>query len=151
MSAGALAGIRVLDLADERGAYCGKLLADLGADVIKVELPEGDPARAIGPFYHGLAERDRSLFFWHYNTNKRSLVLDLARDADRGRFAAVLDTADVLLVTGTPGDLARRGLDYASVAARHRGLAAGSRAALAHAARGQMIFFIFSAAIAAAS
>ncbi len=112
--------MRILDLADERGAYCGKLLADLGADVIKVEPPGGDPARDIGPFYEGLAGRDRSLFFWHYNTNKRSLVLDLARD--RAQFAALLDTADVLVVTGTPGELARRGLDYASVAARRGGL-----------------------------
>ena len=62
---------------------CGRLLADMGADVIKIEPPGGDDARRIGPFVDDLPHRDRSLFFWFYNLNKRSLTLDLKRSARR--------------------------------------------------------------------
>ena len=75
-STGPLAGIRVLDLADEKGAYCTKLLADLGADVIKVEPPRGDPTRRFGPFFGDRRDLDHCLLFWYYNANKRSLALD---------------------------------------------------------------------------
>ena len=68
---------RVLDLTNEKGYFCGKILADLGADVIKIEPPEGDPGRNIGPFYHGQQDREKSLFFFAYNTNKRSITLNI--------------------------------------------------------------------------
>ena len=68
--AGALTGLRILDLSNHRGQLCGRLLADMGADVLKVEPPGGDAARTIGPFVDDLAHRDRSLFFWFYNLNK---------------------------------------------------------------------------------
>lgn len=113
----ALQGIRVLDLADESGAYCGKLLADMGGDVIKVELPGGDRARAIGPFFEGVAHPERSLFFWHYNTNKRSVVIDLP--AERELFLRLVDTADVILTTGSPSELERRRIDYATLSERN--------------------------------
>ena len=74
---GPLADVHVLDLADEKGAYCTKLLADLGADVIKVEPPGGDPTRRFQPFYQAREDPNGSLFFWYHNTNKRSLTLDL--------------------------------------------------------------------------
>src|SRR5262252_5272265 len=74
---GALTGLRVLDLTDYRAQLCGRLLADLGADVIKIEPPGGDSARRIGPFVDDTPHPDRSLFFWFYNLNKRSLTLDL--------------------------------------------------------------------------
>jgi crotonobetainyl-CoA:carnitine CoA-transferase CaiB-like acyl-CoA transferase len=75
---GPLDGLRVLDLADASGALAGKLLGDLGADVIAIEPPGGLPSRAIGPFWHDQPHPDRSLFHWYYATSKRSAVLDLA-------------------------------------------------------------------------
>src|ERR1035437_5207806 len=73
----ALAGLSVLDLTGHRPQLCARLLADMGADLIKVEPPAGDDARLIGPFLDDLPHLDRSLFFWFYNLNKRSLTLDL--------------------------------------------------------------------------
>ena len=74
----ALAGVRVLEWADERGEFAGKLLAGLGADVLKVEPPEGETTRRIGPFYEDRPDPDRSLSFWHYNQGKRGVTLDRA-------------------------------------------------------------------------
>jgi crotonobetainyl-CoA:carnitine CoA-transferase CaiB-like acyl-CoA transferase len=68
------AGLRVLDLSDLKGALCGRMLADMGAAVIKVEPPGGDAAREIGPFLDDQPHPDRSLFFWFYNLNKRSIL-----------------------------------------------------------------------------
>ena len=73
----ALEDIRVLDLTNESGLYCTKLLADLGADVIKVEPPGGDHTRSIGPFLDDDPDPERSLYFFHFNTNKRSITLDI--------------------------------------------------------------------------
>jgi len=84
--AGALAGIRVIELADEQAEYCGLTLAGLGADVIKVEPPGGNSTRRIGPFYEDKEDIERSLFFWQYNRGKRSIVLDLNAKKDRARF-----------------------------------------------------------------
>ena len=72
-----LSGYRVLDLAGPMGVYCGKLLADMGADVIKVEPPGGDPMREVGPFIDGQPGPGRSLYWRHFNTNKRSVTLDI--------------------------------------------------------------------------
>src|ERR1051325_5537863 len=118
----ALTGIRIVDLADESGAYCGKLLGDMGADVIKVEPPRGDPTREIGPFFAGKADRNHSLFFWHYNTNKRSVTLDFENDDDRQRLNALLGGADAVIVSGSPSSLERRRLDYAALSSGHPGL-----------------------------
>ena len=74
---------RVLDLADEKGAYCGKLLGDLGADVIKVEPPEGDRTRFRGPFYRNEAHPEKSLHFLYFNTSKGSITLNLESSAGR--------------------------------------------------------------------
>ena len=84
---GPLAGIRVIELADEQAEYCGLTLAGLGADVIKVEPPGGNSTRRIGPFYEDKEGPERSLFFWHYNRGKRSIVLDL-RAAEGSRAAS---------------------------------------------------------------
>lgn len=119
---GALSGIRVLDLAGKFGAYCGKLLGDMGADVIAIEPPPGEPMRAVGPFLDGAADPNRSLFFWHYAAGKRSVVLDLDSPPDRQRFLALADGADVVLTSGTPVEIARRGLDYASLSAGRPGI-----------------------------
>src|SRR6185436_20838049 len=72
-----LHGIRVLELADETGEYAGRVLAGLGADVVKVEPPEGETTRRIGPFRGDVPSPEESLHFWHYNLGKRSIVVDL--------------------------------------------------------------------------
>ena len=78
-------GVRVLDMAGPTGVYCGKLLADLGADVIKVEKPGGDPMRSKGPFYHDQAHPEKSLYFFLFNTNKRGVTLDIeSADGNEG-------------------------------------------------------------------
>ena len=79
---GMLAGLRVIEIADERAEYTGLLLAGLGAEVIKIEPPEGNATRRIGPFLDDEPGPERSLFFWNYNRNKKSVVLDLR---ERGR------------------------------------------------------------------
>ena len=74
---GMLAGLRVVEIADERAEYTGLLLAGLGAEVVKIEPPEGNATRRIGPFLEDQPGLERSLFFWNYNRNKKSVVLDL--------------------------------------------------------------------------
>ena len=102
---GALAGIRVIELADEQAEYCGLTLAGLGADVIKVEPPGGNSTRRIGPFYQDKADPEGSLFFWQYNRGKRSIVLDLQREQDRARLRSLIAGADVLLESTPRGEL----------------------------------------------
>ena len=98
--------ILVLDLADEQGSFCSKLLADLGARVIKVEKPEGDSSRRMGPFYNVKAHGGRgSLFFSYHNTNKLGLTLDLDRQAGRRIFRRLVKKADVLIETFPSGRL----------------------------------------------
>jgi benzylsuccinate CoA-transferase BbsE subunit len=109
---GALAGRRVLELADENGVYCGKLLADLGADVIKVERPGGDATRLIPPFWGGRPDPDRGLFFLYANTSKRSITLDPARPEGRALLLRLVRTADLLVETLAPGALDELGLGY---------------------------------------
>ncbi len=121
-SAGALGGLRVVELSNEKSAFAGKLLADMGADVILVEPPGGDPARGYGPFLDDQAGDDRSLSWWHYNTSKRSLVLDLATDAGRTTLRKLAATADVVLEAEPPGRLAALGLDYADLSRDKRDL-----------------------------
>ncbi len=97
----ALAHLRVVELGDVPAAYAGRLLADLGADVIKVEPPEGAPERRLPPFAGGVEDIERSLTSIHANTNKRSLVLDLSTDGDGEIFRKLLLSADVF-VEATP-------------------------------------------------
>jgi len=73
---GPLSGVRVLELANETGQFCGKLLGDLGADVVKIEPPGGEPCRRIGPFLDDVPHPERSLSFWYYNTSKRGITLN---------------------------------------------------------------------------
>ncbi len=82
----ALAGRRVLELADESGACCGKLLADMGADVIKIERPGGDASRGIAPFHRDEPHPERSLFFLYMNTSKRGVTLDVTRPEGQAIF-----------------------------------------------------------------
>jgi crotonobetainyl-CoA:carnitine CoA-transferase CaiB-like acyl-CoA transferase len=118
----ALHGIRVVELASEKCAWAGKLLADMGADVILVEPPGGDAARNYGPFYEDRPGPDRSLYWWHHHTSKRGIVLDLTTDAGRAALRKLVASADVLLEAEAPGALAARGLDYPDLAAAKRDL-----------------------------
>src|SRR5919206_3052327 len=94
---GMLAGLRVIEIADERAEYVGLLLAGLGAEVIKIEPPEGNATRRIGPFLGNEPGLERSLFSWNYNRNKRSVVLDLLTPAGREQMLGLLGGADILL------------------------------------------------------
>lgn len=108
----ALEGIRVVEFADEVGAYCGRLLADLGATVIKVEPPDGGAARSTPPYFHDTEGPDTSLAFWVLNTSKQSVVLDLETERGREQARALAGTADVILEDFPVGYLAGRGLGY---------------------------------------
>jgi len=108
----ALTGVRVVELANERIAFAGKLLADMGADVILVEPPGGDPSRCYAPFLDDRPGEDRSLYWWHYHTSKRGIVLDLEEEADRAHFRRLIGSADVLLEAEPRARLASLGIDY---------------------------------------
>ena len=107
---GILAGLRVLDLSDLRGQMCGKLLADLGMEVIKIEPPDGDPVRRIAPFKAGVRAPEASLRFAFLNAGKQSVTLDLASPAGRNALLGLVPTADVLIDSFRPGTLDRLGL-----------------------------------------
>ncbi len=107
-----LSGYRVLDLAGPLGFHCVKLLADMGADVIKVEAPGGDEARRIPPFKDDLPHPEKSLYFLHYNTNKRGITLNLDSRAGRGILLELARSADVVVDTYRPGRLDELGLGY---------------------------------------
>lgn len=103
--AGILSGIRIVDCADRTGAFAGKLLAGLGAEVILVEPPGGHAMRSIPPFAAGVAEPEASLFFAFYGAGKRSVTIDRTTAAGARRFAALLASADVLIETTLPASL----------------------------------------------
>jgi benzylsuccinate CoA-transferase BbsE subunit len=117
---GALGGRRVLELADEKGVYCGKLLADMGADVIKIERPGGDATRHIPPLWQ--SQPDRSLFFSYMNTSKRGVTLDLTHLDGQGLFKKLARTADIVVETFPPGYLDALGLGYETLRAANPGL-----------------------------
>src|SRR5437763_871306 len=105
-----LEGYVALDLSDLRGQLCGKLLRDLGMEVLKIEPPEGDPVRRLGPFARDEPHPEGSLRFAYLNGGKQSVVLDLAAAADRERLLALVERADVLVESFAPGTLADLGL-----------------------------------------
>ncbi len=119
---GTLAHLRVLDVTSASAAYAGKLLADLGADVIKIEPPGGDPARGEAPLGPGGA----SLPFLYENTNKRSIVLDLESEAGAASFRALARDADLVLESLAGGGLAALGLGFDSLAAENERLVVAS-------------------------
>ena len=111
----ALDGLRVLDLSDESGHLAGRILADLGADVLKIEPPSGDAVRRRGPFVGGAPHPDAGVQWIARNLGKRSLVLDLAAAADGERLRALARQADVWLDSTASGAQARAGLDVAAL------------------------------------
>lgn len=118
----ALDNVRVLDLTDQKGVYCTKLLADLGADVIKVEPPGGDAMRTIGPFYHNEIHPEKSLYWFHFNTSKRGITLDLEAEEGRKIFKRLAEKANILVETYPPGYLNERGLGYLELSKLNPGL-----------------------------
>lgn len=116
---GALDGIRVLDLTSHlSGPYAAMILGDQGADVIKIENPEGgDHARAMPPFIQG-----ESAPFMIWNRNKRSVTLDLKSEEGMARFMSLVDTADVIIENFRPGVAARLGIDYATLSKKYPSL-----------------------------
>src|SRR5438874_7324370 len=115
MAEEALKGVRVIELADRWGEFCGRLLAGLGAEVIKVEPPEGAPSRRIGPFFEGQPGPERSLHFWQYNLGKRGVTLDPTTDQGRDLLRRLVRSADVVLESYAPGHLDRLGLGYSAL------------------------------------
>ena len=113
-----LDGLRVIDLATTRAELAGRVLADLGAEVIKVEPPQGAEARRVGPF----DTADESLYWAAVGLGKRSIVLDLEQGADREQLHELLAGADILIESSDPGELKRLGLGFDELAARYPGL-----------------------------
>ena len=109
----ALDGIRVVDLSQGiAGPYATKLLADLGAEVIKVEPPTGDYTRRLGPFPGDVPDPNKSGLFIHLNGNKKSVTLDIKSDEGRSALAKLIGTADVFVESETPGRMADLDLHY---------------------------------------
>lgn len=108
---------RVLDLTDERGLLCGKILADLGADVIQIEPPTGNTARRVGPFYRDDVHPEHSLFWWSYTANKRGITLDITTADGQDLLKRLVTSADFLIESNTPGAMAAMGLGYQDLAA----------------------------------
>ena len=118
MSAGALAGIKVIDFGQMVSApFCAKLFADYGADVIKVELPAGDAARATGPFPGDVPDPEKSGLYFINNTNKRGISCDVSTEAGRAVFLRLVAWADLLIENNAPAQMRAWGLDYATLAA----------------------------------
>lgn len=106
---------RVLDLTDEKGFVCGRVLGDLGADVIKIEKPGGDPGRNIGPFYRDIPDPEKSLYWFAFNANKRGITLNIETADGRQIFKRLVEKADFVVESFPPGYLDKLGLGYSSL------------------------------------
>ena len=113
MPAGALEGVKVLDLTHHiAGPWCTKLLADYGADVLKVERPEGDPARRMPPFFHDEVDAEKSLLFHYLNTNKRGVTLNMKDRRGVRMLKELAADADILVENFSPRVMPSLGLDF---------------------------------------
>ena len=119
---GPLAGTRAVELSSELAAWAGKLLGDMGTDVILVEPPSGARTRGFAPFVYDVPDPDRSLWFWHYNTSKRGVTLDLEDPEGREALKRLIAGADFLLEAERPGRMAALGLDYDALKPLNPGL-----------------------------
>ena len=117
---------RVLDLSGPEAVFCGKLLADYGADVVRVEPPGGDPSRTRGPFAGDREGPDSSLYFLFYNTNKRSITLDLQSERGRELFRRLVSQADVVVESYPVGYMDSLGLGYESLRQLNPGIVVAS-------------------------
>lgn len=119
---GLLEGISILDLADEKASFCTRLLADLGACVIKIEKPGGDPSRERGPFYQNRTQLGESLSFIYNNSNKYGITLNLAHAEGRRLFLRLIKRADVVVESFPPGYLHDLNLDFEVLSQTQPGL-----------------------------
>jgi crotonobetainyl-CoA:carnitine CoA-transferase CaiB-like acyl-CoA transferase len=107
-----LKNYRVLDMTDEKGLLCGKILADLGADVVKIEKPGGDDSRRFGPFFKGDIHPEKSLSWFALNLNKRGVTLNLEAEDGRSLLKRLVSNADFVIESLAPGYLSELGLSY---------------------------------------
>jgi crotonobetainyl-CoA:carnitine CoA-transferase CaiB-like acyl-CoA transferase len=121
-----LKGYRALDLTGLSGQLCGRILADLGMEVIKIEPPGGDPVRNLAPFIRSADGKLLSTMFAHLNAGKTSKVLDFDKEDDRGEFRDLVKASDVVLESFQPGEMDAKGLGYKSLAALNRGIVMAS-------------------------
>jgi crotonobetainyl-CoA:carnitine CoA-transferase CaiB-like acyl-CoA transferase len=121
-----LEGVRVLDLTDEKGLLAGRMLADLGADVIKIEKPGGDDARNIGPFYQDVPDPEKSLLWFAFNLNKRGITLDVRCQDGKTIFKQLSNEADVVIESFGVGHMERIGLSYSILSEINPGLVMAS-------------------------
>lgn len=126
MSVAFLKGYRALDLTGLSGQLCGRVLADLGMEVIKLEPPGGDPVRNLAPFIRSADGKLLSTTFAHLNAGKGSKVLDLDKEADRVEFGKLITASDVVLESFQPGEMDAKGLGYQSLAALNPGIVMAS-------------------------
>jgi crotonobetainyl-CoA:carnitine CoA-transferase CaiB-like acyl-CoA transferase len=112
MADGFLFDVKVLELGDEKGEFCGKLFAGAGADVIKVEPPGGGPTRRNGPFYHDQPDPNCSLYFWHYNVGKRGVTLDIHAAEGKTLLEQLIARSDVVIDSLPLDTLGKLGLDW---------------------------------------
>jgi benzylsuccinate CoA-transferase BbsE subunit len=110
-----LKGCRALDLTDEMGFLCGKILADLGVEVIKVERPGGDASRQIGPYYKDIIDPQKSLYWWAYNSNKKGITLNIETEEGKDLFKRLAVQADFVLESFAPGYMDKIGLGYSEL------------------------------------
>ena len=112
-----LSGYRALDLTRRDCWLAGRVLADLGVDVIKVEPPKGDPGRSMGPFYGNKPHNERSLYFYAYNLGKRSITLNIETTRGKEIFKSLAHKADFILESFPAGYMEKLGLGYANISA----------------------------------
>jgi len=117
-----LNGLRALDLTDEKGFLCGKILADLGVEVIKIERPCGDPARKIGPFWEDIPDPEKRLYWFAYNSNKKGITLNIETADGRQLFKDLVKTADFVIESFSPGYLEKLGIGYNDLSKDQKGL-----------------------------
>jgi benzylsuccinate CoA-transferase BbsE subunit len=110
-----LSGFRALDLTDEKGFACGKILAAFGVETIKIEKPGGDRARGIPPFLNDQKEPEKSLYWFAFNTDKRSITLNLEAIQGQELFRRLVEKADFVLESFTPGYMDSLGIGYESL------------------------------------
>ena len=122
MSEAALEGFRALDLTDYNGFLCGRMLGDLGVDVIKVEPPGGEPSRRIGPFYKGILDPEKSLYWFAYNANKRGITLNIETADGQEIFKRLVKTAHFVIESFPVGYMDKLGLGYSSLSQINPGI-----------------------------
>ncbi len=117
-----LAGLRALDLTDEKGLFCGRVLADFGVEVIQVERPQGNPARRYGPYCQDQPDPEKGLWWLCYAGNKKGITLDIASKEGKQIFKRLVTKADFVIDSFHPGYMDSLGLGYSSLSQLNPGL-----------------------------